>query len=97
MTLLLRTIKHDWAILILRDALTSNRSRTAIRMPRSGARQQRGDRARGYGMDHQYVLSVHKGCLARVDAPDAGDHPHVRLDAWAVRRAILLLQDGNQC
>ena len=83
-------IKHDWAILILRDALDFEPiplqpiQNASLPAPGSSAEIA----LAGYGMDHQYVLSVHKGCLARVDAPDAGTITHTcELDAWAVRRA----------
>ena len=83
-------IKHDWAILILRDALGFEPiplqpiQNASLPAPGSSAEIA----LAGYGMDRQYVLSVHKGCLARVDSPDTGTITHTcELDAWAVRRA----------
>ena len=71
-------IKHDWAILILRDALDFEPiplqpiQNASLPAPGSSAEIA----LAGYGMDHQYVLSVHKGCLARVNSPDAGTITH---------------------
>jgi len=72
-------VKHDWAILTLRDALEVKPVPVrAIRnsdLPAAGS----GDEVAlaGYGAEHQYVLSVHKGCTAKVDSPDAGTITHM--------------------
>jgi protease YdgD len=91
-------IKHDWAILILRDALDFKPipirpiQNAALPAPGSGAEVA----LAGYGADRQYVLSVHKGCLARVDPPDAGTITHM-CDSMRGQSGgpLLLLQDGN--
>ena len=50
----------------------------------------------GYAADHQYVLSVHKGCDARIDAPEPGVITHMCDSAPGESGApILLLRDGD--
>ena len=91
-------IKHDWAILILRDALDFKpiplRPIQNASLPAPGSSAEIA--LAGYGMDHQYVLSVHKGCLARVDSPDTGTITHT-CDSMRGQSGgpILLLQDGK--
>ena len=91
-------IKHDWAILILRDALDSRP--IPIRPMRNAALPAPGSGAEvalaGYGVDRQYMLSVHKGCSARMDSPDAGTITHM-CDAMHGQSGgpILLLQGGD--
>jgi protease YdgD len=91
-------VKHDWAILTLRDAL--NVKPVPIRAFRNAElpTADSGDEVAlaGYGMDHQYVLSVHKGCTARVDWPDAGTIAHM-CDSFPGESGgpILLLRDGD--
>jgi hypothetical protein len=49
----------------------------------------------GYGSEHQYVLSVHKGCDARADSPESGNVTHTCDSAPGKSGApILLLRDG---
>jgi protease YdgD len=91
-------IKHDWAILILRDALDFEpiplRPIQNASLPAPGSSAEIA--LAGYGIDHQYVLSVHKGCLARVDSPDADTITHT-CDSMRGQSGgpILLLQDGR--
>ncbi len=71
-------IGHDWAILTLHDALPIKpipvRVVTDGELPfaRSG-----GEIAlAGYATDHPYMLSVHRGCDAAIDAPEPGVIAH---------------------
>jgi hypothetical protein len=59
-------IRHDWAIVTLQDALQVEpipvRAVGNAELPTAG---KGGEIAlAGYAADHQYVLSVHKGCDA---------------------------------
>jgi protease YdgD len=92
-------IRHDWAILTLHDALDEVKPvpvRTVgnAELPASGSG---GEVAlAGYAADHQYVLSVHKGCDARVDASDPSVITHMCDSGPGESGApILLLQDGG--
>src|SRR5262249_27415757 len=91
-------IKHDWAILTLRDALGSKpvpiRPIQNAELPTSGSGEEVA--LAGYGQDHQYVLSVHKGCAAKIDWPDSGAITHL-CDSTPGESGgpILLLRDGN--
>ncbi len=91
-------IKHDWAILTLRDALgVTPVPVRAIRNAELPAADSKDEIAlAGYGIDHQYMLSVHKGCTARVDWPDAGTITHM-CDSFQGESGgpILLLHDGD--
>jgi V8-like Glu-specific endopeptidase len=50
----------------------------------------------GYAADRQYILSVHKGCDARIDAPERGVITHMCDSAPGESGApILLLRDGG--
>jgi protease YdgD len=91
-------VKNDWAILTLHDALDMQpvpvRAFQNAELPAAGSG---GEVAlAGYGIDHQYVLSVHKGCTAKVDSPDAGTITH-RCDSNPGESGgpILLLQGGD--
>ncbi len=91
-------IKHDWAILTLREAMEAKpvpiRAFRSADLPAAGS----GDEIAhaGYGQDHQFVLSVHKGCTARVDWPDAGTVTHTCDSAHGESGGpILLLHDGG--
>ena len=75
-------IRYDWAILTLHDALPIKpipvRAVTDADLPfaRSG-----GEIAlAGYAANHPYMLSVHRGCDAAIDAPASGMIAH-RCDA----------------
>ena len=91
-------IKHDWAILTLRDALNVKpvpiRGIRNATLPTAGSAEEMA--LAGYGMDRQYVLSVHKGCTAKVDWPDAGTITHL-CDSFHGESGgpILLLHDGG--
>jgi protease YdgD len=50
----------------------------------------------GYGIDHAYVLSVHRGCSARVDSSDAATITHMCDSAHGESGGpILLLREGG--
>ena len=91
-------IKHDWAILILRDPLDFKP--IPIRPIQNASLPAPGSSAEialaGYGIDRQYALSVDKGCSARVDSPDAGTITHM-CDSMRGESGgpLLLLQDGE--
>jgi V8-like Glu-specific endopeptidase len=72
-------IRHDWAIVTLQEALPAEpipvRAVENTELPAAG----RGGEIAlaGYAADHQYVLSVHEGCDARIDAPEPGVITHM--------------------
>ena len=91
-------IPHDWAILTLRDAfgirpipILSSRDGE---LPLSGSGQEVA--LAGYGVDRQFLLSIHRGCSARIGVPSAGAITHT-CDSMPGQSGgpILLLQDGN--
>ena len=67
-------IRHDWAIVTLQDALQVEPIPVrAVENAELPAADKGGEIAlAGYAADRQYVLSVHKGCDARIDAPERG-------------------------
>jgi protease YdgD len=91
-------IRHDWAIVTLQNALQVEpipvRAAENAELPASG---KGGEIAlAGYAADHQYVLSVHKGCDARIDSPEPGVITHMCDSAPGESGApILLLRDGG--
>jgi len=90
-------IKNDWAIVTLHDAF--NVKPVPIKPVRSAefTEAAAGEQVAlaGYGVDHQYVLSVHKGCAAKIDWPDAGSITHMCDSAPGESGGpILLLRDG---
>jgi protease YdgD len=91
-------IRHDWAIVTLQDAVQVEpipvRAVENAELPATG---KGGEIAlAGYAADHQYVLSVHKGCDARIDAPGRGVITHMCDSAPGESGApILLLRDGG--
>jgi hypothetical protein len=91
-------IKNDWAIVTLRDALGAKpvpiKAVQSVDLPASGSGEEVA--LAGYGQDRQYVLSVHKGCPAKIDWPDAGSITHMCDSAPGQSGGpILLLRDGN--
>jgi protease YdgD len=91
-------VRHDWAILTLRDALDLHpvpiRSMQNGEFPTPGSSQEVA--LAGYGVDRQFVLSVHRGCSAKIGAPDAGSITHM-CDSMPGQSGgpVLLLQDGS--
>jgi protease YdgD len=67
-------VRNDWAIVTLAESLPSApvpiRALPSAHLPDDAAP---GEIAlAGYGRDHAFVLSLHKGCTAQTDAPAAG-------------------------
>jgi len=90
-------IKHDWAILSLTSAMRPKplaiQAMQNVELPRSDKEE---IVQAGYGIDRQYVLSVHRGCTVRVDAPDPQMIRHTCDTAPGQSGGpILLLQDGD--
>jgi protease YdgD len=91
-------IRHDWAIVTLQDALQVEPIPVrAVENAELPAADKGGEIAlAGYAADRQYVLSVHKGCDARIDAPERGVITHMCDSAPGESGApILLLRDGG--
>jgi protease YdgD len=91
-------IKNDWAIITLRDAFSVKPVPIKAVANAEFAEAATGEQVAlaGYGVDHQYVLSVHKGCAAKVDWPDAGSISHMCDSAPGESGGpILLLRDGD--
>jgi protease YdgD len=96
-TIAANMLRHDWAILTLQDALEVEpipvRAIENAELPANGSG---GEIAlAGYGSDHQYVLSVHEGCDAKIDVPQPGIITHTCDSAPGESGApILLLRNG---
>ena len=91
-------IKNDWAIITLHDAFSVKPVPIKAVANAEFAEAATGEQVAlaGYGVDHQYVLSVHKGCAAKVDWPDAGSISHMCDSAPGESGGpILLLRDGD--
>jgi protease YdgD len=91
-------IRNDWAIITLHDAMSTKpvpiKSIERAEFPASESGEQVA--LAGYGADSQYALSVHKGCAARIDWPDAGSITHQCDSAPGESGGpILLLRDGD--
>jgi protease YdgD len=90
-------IKNDWAIATLAEPLASApvpiRAMPSARLPDDAA----GEIAlAGYGGDRAFVLSVHKGCTAKTDAPTAGLILHTCDSMPGESGSPLLLFDGDK-
>jgi protease YdgD len=88
-------IRHNWAILNLRDELTVKpiplRSIENSELPPGTD----GEIAlAGYASDREYVLSVHKGCVAKLDEDKPGVITHW-CDTIGESGAPILLFKGN--
>jgi protease YdgD len=91
-------IKNDWAVITLHDALNVKPIPVKAVENAEFAEAATGEQVAlaGYGIDHQYVLSVHKGCAAKIDWPDAGSITHMCDSAPGESGGpILLLRDGD--
>ena len=91
-------IKNDWAIVTLERSLPSApipvRVTPAAKLPEDTGN---GEIAlAGYGRDHAFVLSVHKGCRARTDAPAAGLLLHTCDSMPGESGSPVLLFDGDK-
>src|SRR5712671_2667984 len=91
-------IRHDWAILTLRDPLdlkpVSIQSVPNGELPTPGSAQEIA--LAGYGVDRQFVLSVHRGCSAKIGTPSVGLITHT-CDSTPGQSGgpLLFLHDGN--
>jgi protease YdgD len=91
-------IKNDWAIITLHEAFNVRPVPIKAVQNAEFAEAATGEQVAlaGYGVDHQYVLSVHKGCAAKIDWPDAGSISHMCDSAPGESGGpILLLRDGD--
>jgi protease YdgD len=91
-------IRHDWAILTLHDALEVKPIPVrTVENAQLRSTASTGEVAlAGYAADHQYMLSAHKGCDARIDASDPGVITHMCDSGPGESGApILLLQEGG--
>ena len=91
-------IKNDWAILTLHDTLNAKPIPIlpfhGVDPPALGSGAEIA--LAGYGIDHAYVLSVHRGCSARIDSSDSGTIVHTCDSAHGESGGpILLLRDGD--
>lgn len=91
-------IRHDWAILTLRDALNMKPIPIqAVGSAELSAATTGGELAlAGYAADRPYMLSVHRGCSATIDPSDPGVVTHMCDSAPGESGApLLLLHDGG--
>jgi protease YdgD len=91
-------VKNDWAIVTLEQSLPSApipiRVMPTAKLPDDGGK---GEVAlAGYGRDHAFVLSAHKGCTARTDAPAAGLLLHTCDSMPGESGSPVLLLDGDK-
>jgi protease YdgD len=94
----LEMVKNDWAIVTLEQSLPSApipiRVMPTAKLPDDAGK---GEIAlAGYGRDHAFVLSVHKGCTARTDAPAAGLLLHTCDSMPGESGSPVLLLDGDK-
>jgi protease YdgD len=94
----LNMAKNDWAIVTLEQALPSApvpiRAAPRANLPSDAAP---GEIAlAGYGGDHAFVLSVHKGCTAQTDQPAAGLLLHTCDSMPGESGSPVLLLDGDK-
>jgi protease YdgD len=94
----LNMIRNDWAIVTLEQSLPSApvpvRAMPAAKLPDDAGK---GEIAlAGYGRDHAFVLSAHKGCTARTDAPAAGLIAHTCDSMPGESGSPILLLDGDK-
>jgi protease YdgD len=94
----LEMIKNDWAIITLEQSLPSApvpiQAVPPAHLPND---TWPGEIAlAGYGGDHAFVLSVHKGCTAQTDAPAAGLLLHTCDSMPGESGSPVLLLDGDK-
>jgi len=90
-------VKNDWAIVTLEHSLPSRpvpiRAMPRAKLPNDSAP---GEIAlAGYGGDHAFVLSVHKGCTAQTDEPAPGLLVHTCDSMPGESGSPILLLDGD--
>ncbi|MBV8752108.1 MAG: trypsin-like serine protease [Hyphomicrobiales bacterium] len=91
-------VKNDWAIVTIEQSLPSGsvpiRAISTAKLPDDAGQ---GELAlAGYGRDHAFVLSAHKGCTARTDAPAAGMMVHTCDSMPGESGSPVLLLDGDK-
>jgi protease YdgD len=91
-------VKNDWAIIELDQPLPPDaipvRAMPQADLPDGGAQ---GEIAlAGYGGDHPFVLSVHRGCVASTDAPSAGSLTHTCDSMPGESGSPILLLEGEK-
>jgi protease YdgD len=91
-------VRNDWAIVTLAESLPSVpvpiRPIPSAHLPDDAAP---GEIAlAGYGRDHAFVLSVHKGCTAQTDAPETGLIRHTCDSMPGESGSPLMLLDGDK-
>jgi protease YdgD len=91
-------VKNDWAIVTLEQSLPSPpvpiRALPSAQLPDDA---KPGEIAlAGYGGDHAFVLSVHKGCTAQTDAPAAGLLSHTCDSMPGESGSPVLLLEGDK-
>jgi protease YdgD len=91
-------VQQDWAILSMHDALNVMpvpiRPMRASVLPRPGVTEEVA--LAGYRQDHQYVLSVQKGCSAMIDFPVTGSLAHSCNATPGESGAPILLLNGGK-
>jgi protease YdgD len=91
-------IKNDWAIIELEQPLPLDPIPVRA-MPHADLpdRSAQGEIALpGYGRDHPFVLSVHRGCAASTDAPSTGSLTHTCDSMPGESGSPLLLLEGEK-
>jgi protease YdgD len=94
----LEMVKNDWAVVTLEQSLPSAPIPMRV-MPTAKLPDDAGTgeiALAGYGRDHAFVLSAHKGCTARTDAPAAGLLLHTCDSMPGESGSPVLLLDGDQ-
>jgi len=91
-----KMIRHNWAILKLRDELTVKPiPLRAIENSELPPRTDGEIALAGYASDREYVLSVHKGCVAKMDEDNLGVVIHKCDTIGESGAPILLLKDDD--
>jgi len=94
----LAMVRNDWAIVTLEQPLPSApvpiRAMPSAKLPDDAGPGQIA--LAGYGRDHAFVLSMHKGCTARTDAPAAGLLLHTCDSMPGESGSPVLLLDGDK-
>ena len=92
-----KMIRHNWAILMLRDELPGKPVPIlAIESSDFPSLVSAGEVAlAGYASDREYVLSVHKGCTIMIDASEPGVITHMCDTVGQSGAPILLMSKGS--
>jgi protease YdgD len=91
-------VKNDWAIIELEQPLSSVaipvRAMPQADLPDRNTQDEIA--LAGYGSDHPFVLSVHRGCTAITDAPSAGSLTHTCDSMPGESGSAILLLEGEK-